>query len=511
MPEQAPESRTGSQPGPLNVRLTLDAQGEVERIGGYRVTGVLGRGGMGVVYEVVDERGASFALKIIELRFLDLPEMQAGRRFSQEIAVLSGLSHPSVVKMYAYGYARHPSGADQAFFVMERLYGETLDRLIRREHAFKSEEAVRIIGLLAHALGYLEDRGVIHRDIKPANVLVDPTDRVVLMDFGLARSEELTRLTRAGQIIGTLSYMSPERLLGVRTTIAADVYALGVVLYELLTGDLPFVAADPTELVQRIMRGPTFPEDFGTRPHAARLQALLHGMLAKSPGERLTTAEVIARCLEIHPLTRPPAAELTIDDLSHWPGTGTLTHPGRSSASRAPAAPTGEGARTTAPIPVAQPSRVEPRPSGPGWPIALSLAGFTFAAGVLVGGLGARRVEVSAPVPIVVTPAVVPAPSVPAPAPTPKVVAEPSIPNFSDADAAFVYGDKAAKEGRSADAIRALERAIELNPVHAEAYRRLGDVWLSQGDEQAAFKRYRSFLKLQPDSPEAAELRKLLP
>jgi serine/threonine protein kinase len=499
-------------PGPLSVRLSLDARGEADRVGPYKVTGVLGRGGMGVVYEVVDEAGAIFALKIVELRFLDLPEVQAGRRFSQEIAVLSSLTHPSVVKMYAYGYARHPSGSEQAFFVMERLYGETLDQLIGREHVFKSEEAVRIIGLLAHALGYLEERGVIHRDIKPANLLIDSADRVVLMDFGLARSEELTRLTKAGQIIGTLSYMSPERLLGVPSTISADVFALGVVLYEMLTGELPFVAADPTELVQRILRGPAFPADFGTRPHAARLQALLHGMLAKSPGDRWSTTQVVERCLEIHPLTRGPVVAPTIEDLQHWPGTGTLTHPARSSpakiAARSPSPPVREAA-TTAPIPVAVPA-LPPRPNapsaGPGWPVAIGLAFFTFALGTLLGGIGGRRSLSPSPNEVVVVPS---APAGPAAAPV--VIAQRTEPTFAAADEAFAYGDRAAKEGRAASAIRALERAIELNPVHAEAYRRLGDVLLSQGDEQGAFKRYRSFLNLQPDSPEAVELKKLLP
>src|SRR5262249_12978464 len=184
-----------------------------EKVGRYEVVGILGRGGMGVVYEVVDQTtGFIYALKTIETRFLALPDSNAAQRFRQEISVLERLDHPSVVRLYDSGFARHPLGYDLAYFVMERLDGDTLDRDVKGGKKFGVEETVDTMAQLVDALDYLGQHSVLHRDIKPGNIFREVGGRVVLMDFGLARSEEFTRLTLAGQIVGTFGYMSPERL-----------------------------------------------------------------------------------------------------------------------------------------------------------------------------------------------------------------------------------------------------------------------------------------------------------
>jgi serine/threonine protein kinase len=282
-----------SSDGRSFVSMSLGDSGETKKVGKYEVVGVLGRGGMGVVYEVVDQAsGLVYALKTIETRFLSLPDSHAAQRFKQEISVLERLDHPSVVRLYDSGFARHPLGYDLAFFVMERLEGDTLDRDIKAGKKFSVEETLDTMAQLIDALDYLGSHGVLHRDIKPGNLFREAGGRVVLMDFGLARSAELTRLTLAGQIVGTYGYMSPERLTGRAFDISADIYALGVVLYQMLAGFHPFSAASPAETLEAIKRGLQFPDSFATLHHAEAIIRLIRRMLAYKPEDRPTPVTV---------------------------------------------------------------------------------------------------------------------------------------------------------------------------------------------------------------------------
>lgn len=491
-PASVPES-------PITARLSVSSTGETQAVGPYRVVQRLGQGGMGTVYEVVDEAGGRYALKIVEMRFVESGDGTVGRRFSHEVAILSKLAHPGIVRFHAYGYARHPQeGTELGFFLMERLYGKTLDELITAGRRFSPSEAVEVIGLLAQALQYLDDANVLHRDIKPSNLFVEAGGRTVLMDFGLARSEELTRLTAAGQVIGTASYMSPERLCGMASDIKADVYSLGVVLFEMLTGALPFSATDPTTLVKEIRRGVSWPVSLASE-EGANFQALVRSMLAPDPKARPRPHDVIKRLLSIR--SEGTVAESTISDDKSMVATFTLGPQGFTDN------------RDTKPSPSATQlpalGSAPPPPSmhqGPSWPVAAALSVVTFLGGLLVGVVGRTPVEPDkVPVPVPVTK------QAPPPKPTPKPGAAPiEMPKFANADEAYAYGDKALEDGRTEEGIRALRRAIELNITHADAYRRLGIGLLTAGRAEEAAEKLDMYLKLRPTAEDAAQVKKLL-
>ncbi len=511
---------------PFTARLTTNARGETVAVGPYSVVRTLGKGGMGVVYEVVDEAGVPFALKIVEMRYVESGDGTAGRRFSQEVAVLSQLEHPGIVRFYAYGYARHAEGTELGFFLMERLVGKTLEELLVDGRRFTPNEAVEVIGLLAQALVYLEGAHVLHRDIKPSNLFLERGGRTVLMDFGLARSEELTRLTRAGQVIGTVSYMSPERLCGLPSDISSDVYSIGVVLFEMLTGRLPFVSTDPTELVREIRQGMEWPAT-ANLADGAEVQALVRAMLASDARARPRPQDIIKRLLSIR--SEGNVAEATISDDKTMAATFRLA-PQRFEGAERDTRPTPpvaiDHAKTTpsAPNLPAQEARLAPkigtdprvaptnpitvaRPlvsvQGPSWPIAAALSVLTFFGGLLTGIVGVTPPEPPKPVTVATKP--------PPPAPPPKPGAAPiEVKTFDDAGAAYAYGDQMLQAGKTAEAVRALRRAVELNITHADAYKRLGHALLTLGESREAAEKLDMYLKLRPGAEDAAEVKELL-
>ncbi|MEL7372691.1 MAG: serine/threonine-protein kinase, partial [Myxococcota bacterium] len=221
--------------------VELGPRERVERIGPYEVIGILGRGGMGIVYEVrCPDRAGHFALKTIEAQCLRADSELAQQRFSREIDVLQRVEHPSVIRMLDHGWAEHPLGYRLAYFLMEKLEGVSLKAKLQTEGPLSVADAAEIAVQLLQGLTYLEGLDLVHRDIKPANVFITDHRRVVLMDFGLARNVEDTRLTQVGRVIGTLAYMSPEALKAADVDGRADVYAVGVLLFEMLTGRPPY-------------------------------------------------------------------------------------------------------------------------------------------------------------------------------------------------------------------------------------------------------------------------------
>lgn len=513
---------------PFTARLVLDDRGETAAVGPYRVTRTLGHGGMGVVYEVVDEAGVNLALKIIEMRYIESGDGSAGRRFSQEVAVLSQLEHPGIVRFYGYGYARHPEGTELGFFLMERLVGKTLEELIIAQRRFTPMEAVEVIGLLAQALQYLEDSDVLHRDIKPSNLFLEQGGRTVLMDFGLARSEELTRLTRAGQVIGTVSYMAPERLCGMPSDISSDVYSLGVVLFEMLTGKLPFVSTDPTELVREIRTGIEWPAT-ATMMDGAEVQALVRSMLSSEARARPRPRDIIKRLLSIR--SEGTIAEATISDDKTMAVTFRLAPQGFEATERdtKPTPPLPQNVADARPAPTTNhrsgpvdprgPTTSEPRPlippesasgiaprfathNGPSWAVAAAFSVLTFFGGLLTGVVGTSPVEETA---------AAPPPVAPPPAKPPKPgAAQLEVRTFEDAETAYRYGDRALDAGNTAEGVRALRRAIELNITHADAYKRLGHGLLTLGEATEAAEKLDMYLKLRPGAKDAADVKKLL-
>ena len=199
----------------------------------YKILAKLGEGGMGVVYKAQDTKlERPVALKFLPSHLLGNEEVR--KRFHREAKSAAALSHPNVCTVFEIDEADN-----QTFIAMELIEGESLDEKIARG-PLPLDETLAIAQQIAEGLQAAHDRGVIHRDVKPENILVDPKGHVTIMDFGLAQLQQASRLTKADQTLGTTTYMSPEQAQGAEVDHRTDVWALGVVLYEMLVGERPF-------------------------------------------------------------------------------------------------------------------------------------------------------------------------------------------------------------------------------------------------------------------------------
>src|SRR5438034_176055 len=214
------------------------------RFGRYHILKKLGAGGMGVVYLAEDTRlSRRVALKVPHFSAADAP--QVIERFYREARVAAGIDHPHICPVYDVGEI---DGI--LYLTMPFIEGTPLTHQVDSDNPLPAAEAARLVRRLALAVAAMHEQGVIHRDLKPGNVLLRPSGEAVIMDFGLARSLSGTgRLTATGAVVGTPAYMSPEQIMGRQTELGptTDVYSLGVILFELLTGTLPFIG--PLEAV----------------------------------------------------------------------------------------------------------------------------------------------------------------------------------------------------------------------------------------------------------------------
>jgi serine/threonine-protein kinase len=256
------------------------------KVGKYTLTQVLGQGGYGDVHLGVALAGQKVAVKILNAKASR--DEDTVTRFKRESDTARRLEHPSIVRIVEVGSSR-----GRHYIVMELVRGGSLRRLLARPDA-EPATVTSVLAEVAHALAFAHAQGVVHRDIKPENVLLTRAGRAKVADFGLARAVDQSSLTTEGRILGTAVYMSPEQVRGQRASAASDVYAIGIMIYEAITGEPPFQA--DTQLGYLYQHAETAPpRPVIRRGYPAALGALALACLAKEAAARPTMAEVAAR------------------------------------------------------------------------------------------------------------------------------------------------------------------------------------------------------------------------
>jgi serine/threonine-protein kinase len=258
----------------------------------YEVRGTLGSGAMGIVYDAFDrliERRV--AIKVVRKPAGDDPESrEAAARFRREAQAAGRLAHPSIVAVYDYG-----ENAEQAWIVMELVEGGSLKGLLDRGERMAVPEIVRLMDQVLGALAFSHQRGVVHRDIKPANIMLTQDGQVKIADFGIARLEN-SSMTQVGTLMGTPSYMAPEQFRGETVDLRADIWAAGVVLYQLLTGEKPFEGGFSAVMHKALHTEPPPPSSLSvTAPRA--FDAVVARALAKRPEDRFPFAAAFAEAV----------------------------------------------------------------------------------------------------------------------------------------------------------------------------------------------------------------------
>ena len=265
----------------------------------YEIRSTLGRGGMATVYEGHDRvLDRPVAIKVLSDRYAG--DEKFVTRFQREARAAAGLSHPSIVSVFDTG-----DTDGEHYIVMELVRGETLADLLAREGSLTPERAARVAGSVAQALQAAHDRGFVHRDVKPGNVMLSPGGEVKVMDFGIARAATDDTLTQTGTVLGTASYLSPEQSRGDQVDHRSDIYSLGCVLYELLTGRPPFSGSPVSVAYKHVNEEPEPPSRVNPSV-PAELESVVMRALRKDPGQRFPTAEAFRQAL-----TSAVAGEIT--------------------------------------------------------------------------------------------------------------------------------------------------------------------------------------------------------
>ncbi|MFD0586139.1 serine/threonine-protein kinase [Dactylosporangium darangshiense] len=252
----------------------------------YRLDEFVASGGMGQVFRATDKTlGRTVAVKVLLPGHVSNAEF--GSRFRSEARIMASIGHPGVVGVYDYGET--PEGT--LFLVMAFVDGRPLGELIAAEGTLSVDRTLAIVAQAADALHAAHEKGIIHRDVKPGNLLVGEAGAVTLVDFGVARSESVTSVTKVNAVIGTALYMSPEQASGEPISPSADIYALGVVAYHCLTGAPPFNGNSPLEIAIKHLQDepPPLPANL-----SAATRALVERAMAKDPKERFPTAASLA-------------------------------------------------------------------------------------------------------------------------------------------------------------------------------------------------------------------------
>ena len=259
----------------------------------YRIDATIARTGMSVLYRATDvDDGKVVAVKV------PLPEMEADpvlfERFKREEEIGQLLDHAGIVKTY------NDEERSRVYMVIEWVDGRLLRVVLNEEKKLPTERAVKIVLGMCDALDYMHKRGIVHRDLKPENVMVDGEDQIKLIDFGIAMKEDARRLTfvNFSATLGTPDYISPEQVKGQRGDQRSDIYALGIMLYEMLTGRVPFVEPNPLAAMnERVLHDPPPPRELNAEI-SPELEEILYRALERDPRHRYSTAHEMAWDLE---------------------------------------------------------------------------------------------------------------------------------------------------------------------------------------------------------------------
>ena len=287
----------------INGVITPETQVRIALSSKYEILEEIGRGGMASVYKAVQKNlNRHIALKVIHQNLIYDSEFL--QRFHQESKLCASLTHPNIVTIHDEGVVNNVH-----YMAMEYLSGNDLQRIIKFNKKIIIDDAIKIIISVANALDYAHGKGLIHRDIKSANIFITNEGRTVLTDFGIAFATNSRKLTQTGSVIGTPEYMSPEQAKGLLSDSRSDIYSLGVVLFECLTGKLPFTSENPLTTIFKILN---------EKPPSARdlnkevpqwLSTVVNKVLEKDPKQRFQTGKDFALAL----MNRKPVTSVVVN------------------------------------------------------------------------------------------------------------------------------------------------------------------------------------------------------
>ena len=337
-----------------------------QHLGPYELEAELGQGGMATVFRARQPSLNRYvALKVLAPELARDPDFVS--RFQREATIAARLEHPNIVPIYDIGQA------EGAFYIAMRFVpGRSLAQVIQQVGPMSLERARRILAQIASALDHAHQQGVIHRDLKPGNILWEEGDRVSLADFGIARAGDVTQVTRQGMLVGTPKYMAPEQALGQEVDHRADLYALGVIAYEMLAGKVPFEADSVATLLHRHAYEPPPPLREARPDLSPEIEAVIQRMLAKQPDDRYPNAATFVAALA----PRPGSAGSEAADA---PTVADLTRAAPAPTTAPTPSPRDDGWRSRLPVPLYSLGVAA---------AVLAIAGATLAFGPLLAGSG---------------------------------------------------------------------------------------------------------------------------
>ena len=267
-------------------------------INNYKILNLIGKGGMGTVYLALDIMlDRKVALKMLHPDLLNQKEILD--RFRSEAKTLASLNHPNIATLYNL-----LEDKGRYYMVLEYVDGEDLEKIIQREGALPASDAIRLSLQVLNGIAYAHGRKIIHRDIKPANLMLNKEGVIKIMDFGIARMLGSSRHTQIGKAVGTLEYMAPEQIRGQEGDERSDIYALGVVLYEMLTGNVPFRSKSDYDLMTKKLNNPAPKVQTFVHEIPKSIDKAITNSLIRDPGQRIKTAK------EFHKLLKDCLSEL---------------------------------------------------------------------------------------------------------------------------------------------------------------------------------------------------------